>query len=177
MGISVKEDMRMWTVQEMGAYQTLLQKGSLHGDWRRVERWWKPAYKWLCQQMDLRGIELRGRCPMWAWTRKPDFRSFYRGAAGVVRLELEVPDELVLVSHFGAWHWALNDCYFVTNDEELDKAYAHPCGFTREEVEKSWEKIFDLDYCFEQHSGDAFCQATFPIIELDYVRKTWEFPE
>jgi hypothetical protein len=170
--------MRLWTIQDKPAYRRLLDKGVLYGDWRRVDdRLFKPAYRWLCWQMELRGISLKKRCPMWAWTHKPDMRREahnYRGKHGVVRLELEVPDDLVLLSNFDAWHFVLNDCFCILTDEEFEKCYSDP-GYSREEVTESWERIFDLKLCESRRYFDDWTQATFPTIELDYVKKACEF--
>lgn len=160
--------MRLWSIQTKEAHQRLLKTGSLCGDWRRAERDFKAAYKWLCQQMEQRGIKLRGRPPFWSWTHKPDMRlscHSWRGKTGVVRLEIEVPDELVLVSNFEAWHCVLNDHFLVTRDEELAGMFDHP----REEIEASWQKIFQLEHISALPGYSDHAQATFPTIELDYV--------
>jgi hypothetical protein len=87
-----------------------------------------------------------------------------RGEKGY-RIELDVPDELVLLSHFGAWHCVLNDHYLVTSDDELAGMFDHP----RHEVEASWLKIFDQSAIAAVPGYDDVYQATFPTIELDYV--------
>ena len=160
--------MRLWTIQDQPGYERLLERETLYGDWRRVDRDFKKPYQWLCWQMEEREISLKGRCPMWAWSHKPDMRltaHSWRGAHGVVRLELEVPDELVLLSNFEAWHCVLNDHYLVTNDEELEKMFDYP----RDEVVASWQKIFDLKHCSGVPGYCDWAQATFPTIELDYI--------
>lgn len=166
--------MRLWTIQDCPAHQKLLEKGTLSGDWRRVEKFFKKPYQWLCWQMELREIRLKTKCPIWAWTHKPDMRTAghsYRGDYGVVLLEIEVPDALVLLSHFGAWHSVLNDHYLVTCDAELERMFDH----SQEEVEESWQKIFDCEIMAAIPGYDDWFQATFPTIEVDYIVKTREF--
>ena len=167
--------MRLWTIQDQPAHQKLLTRGTLYGDWRRLDdRGFKPGYKWLCAQMEGRGISLKGRPPMWAWSHKPDMRTAghsYRGDHGVALLELEVPDALVLLSHFGAWHCVLNNHFLVTSDEELEGMFDHP----QEEVEASWQKIFDHEVMTASPGYDDCYQATFPTIELNYIIKIREF--
>jgi hypothetical protein len=167
--------MRLWTLQEKDAHQRLLDRGVLYGDWRRLDdRSFKPAYKWLCTQMEGRGIPLKGRPPMWAWAHKPDMRMaahLYRGQHGMIRLELEVPDGLVLLSNYEAWHCVLNDHFLVTCGEEVEGMFDHP----RDEVEESWKKIFDHELITGLPGYGDWTQATFPTIELDYVIKTWKF--
>jgi len=166
--------MRLWTIQDGRAHQRLLDKGVLYGDWRRVEaQCFKPAYKWLCAQMEQRGIALNGRPPIWSWTHKPDMRwamHRHRGEHGVVVLELEIPDGLVLVSNFDAWHCVLNDHFMALTDDEVEQMFDYP----RAEVVESWRRVFDNDLCvkYEHHKS---CQATFPAIELDYIVKSKEF--
>lgn len=165
--------MKVWSIQTEAAYQKLLEKGMLYGDWRRVWKHFKKPYKWLCDQMEQRDIPLKGRPPMWAWTTKPDLRSSYhleKGEKGV-RLELEVPDELVLVSNFEAWHCVLNDHFVVTNDDELEMMFNYP----RSEVEASWQKIFQLEHINALPGYSDRAQATFPLIELDRVVRSTAF--
>jgi len=166
--------MRLWTIQDKWAYLRLQDKGVLCGDWRRLDSMgFKPAYKWLCAQMESRGISLKGRSPMWAWTHKPDMRHSmhrYRGKHGVVVLELEVPDHLVLVSNFDAWHDVLNDHFTALTDEEVDRMFDYP----RDEVIDSWQRIFDNELCVK-HQHHESCQATFPTIEIGYLVKAKEF--
>ena len=159
--------MRLWSIQTKGAHQKLIGTGRLYGDWRRADRDFKRSYKWLCIQMEQRGIPLKGRPPMWAWATKPDLRGAYHFARGVegVRLELEVPDKLVLASNFEAWHCVLNDIYLVTSDDELEGMFDRP----RCEIEASWQKIFQLEHVSGLPGYTDCVQVTFPAIELDYV--------
>lgn len=167
--------MRLWTIQDRPAHQKLLDKGVLYGDWRRIDdRRFKPAYKWLCGQMESRNIRLKGRPPMWAWTHKPDMRwamHAYRGDYGIAVLELEIPDSLVLVSNFDAWHSVLNDHFMALTDEEIDRMFDYP----RDETVESWQRIFDTKLCVKNDWHHPDCQATFPTIEVDYIIKTREF--
>lgn len=167
--------MRLWTIQDRPAHQRLLNRGVLYGDWRRVDaQCFKPAYKWLCDQMEKRGIRLRGRPPMWAWPHKPDMRTSahnYRGKNGVVLLELEVPDELVLLSHFNAWHCVLNDHYLVTRDDELEGMFDHP----RHAVEASWQLVFDRGAMAAIPGYDDLYQATFPTIKVEQIVSARQF--
>ncbi|MGD9726478.1 MAG: DUF3841 domain-containing protein, partial [Nitrospiraceae bacterium] len=151
-----------------------LEKGTLRGDWRRDERtMFKPAYKWLCQQMEQRGIKLAGRPPMWAWTKRPDLRSggnLERGAKGV-RLEIEIPESLVLISNFEAWHCVLNNHFLVTHDDELDGMFDRP----RHEVVESWQKIFQLEHINALPGYNDLTQATFSELLPEHVVDTTPF--
>jgi len=167
--------MRLWTIQDQPAYARLTTKGELYGDWRRVDsQCFKPAYKWLCTQMETRGIALKGRPPVWAWNHKPDMRISahqYRGPHGVVLLELEVPNDLVLLSNYDAWHCVLNDHFLTTSIDDVAGMFDHP----RHEVEASWLRIFDLEYMGAIPGYSDWAQATFPIIRGDYVISAKQF--
>lgn len=87
-------------------------------------------------------------------SRKPDLRrtEFNNYIGENVVLELEIPDDEVLLSDEENWHYALNNRYLhdVTDDEnkwdEVD-AWFDNLPFDEQETikRKSWEQIFDKD--------------------------------
>lgn len=163
--------MKLWTIQTLEAYQVLSSSGVLVGDWRRVWKSFKPAYKWLVHQMEARDIRLGGKPPIWGWLRKPDLRygaHLPRGTLGV-RLLLEVPNHLVLLSDFEGWHSVLGGHFLALNDVESEMAFDEP-GFTRQEIMRSWGRVFDLTLF-----PGGFVQASFPSIEQDYIRSAQRF--
>ncbi len=173
----VDNTITVWSIQRLSAFERLQESGAIHGDWRRVDKYFKNPYRWLCDQMESNGIRLHGRCPMWAWAHKPDLRSVGHAARGeaAVRLELEVPVVDCLVSNFSAWHCVLNDHFMVINDAEMAKEFdGKVSGYTRAEISQSWLRIFDLALCADSGYGDL-CQVTFPGIELSQVRKVTRF--
>jgi hypothetical protein len=149
--------------------------GRLAGCWTRVDKDFIKAYRWLCTQMAQRGIELGDKPPIWAWTQKPDLRHaghLPRGEQGV-RLEFDIPPTSVLVSNFDAWHCILNDSFLTLTDAEHDVAFSE-CGYPRQDVVTSWERVFDLDAC--QNGGyGVTAQATFPYLDLTHLRKVQAF--
>lgn len=164
--------MKLWSIQTEGAYKKLTDKGELWGDWRRTWDEFRRPYKWLCRQMEERGIALKQRPPMWAWPKKPDLRRNHhleKGKRGY-RLELEVPDELVLVSNFEAWHCVLNDHLLVLSDDDLDLMFDRP----RNVMEASWQGIFDKEVCYKG-GYNMREQATFPTIKQEYVLRARPF--
>ena len=151
--------MKLWTIQKTDPLNTLFSNGILRGDWRRVWKSFKPSYRWLCQKMEERGILLGGRPPIWAWTEKPDLRQggyLSKGEKGV-RMELLVPDNLILLSNFEAWHFVLNNWNlpYDVEDADIDK-----------KNEKSWERIFELD---NLKGYNKAVQATLPFLKLEWV--------
>lgn len=115
--------------------------------------------------------------PIWAWyqwegqRRKPDLRSsghLPRDEQGV-RLELEIAAERVLLSDFDLWHYVLNYWYLPENEEageafekklaqcslsvyKCDHQNPLPHAHYRQKIEKSWEKVFDIDWSDRRHA-------------------------
>ena len=168
--------MKLWSIQTWGAYERLLDKGELYGDWQQSLQDYTDAYRWMCEQMEQRGIKLNGRPPMWAWPERPDLRD-RMGIRHVwgkyVRLTLEVPDDSVLVSNFCAWNNVTGGNYCYYSDEECQP---HLDGYrTENEVVASWDKIFDLELCVSGGCYYDIRQAAFQTIKLDYVKKVEVF--
>lgn len=133
--------------------------------------------------------------PVWAWKqyrgeaqRRPDLRytktEFLREEAGV-RLELEVPDELVLLSDFELWHYPLNRWYLPRSEEDergfetelqtggWGKAQfdEFPQYFQRR-AEKSWISIFDFAFEWQDLTrplNQKSIQATVWELKLEWV--------
>ncbi|WP_433859287.1 DUF3841 domain-containing protein [Streptomyces kronopolitis] len=107
--------MRLWTAQHRDVVGVLDRTGRLVGDWDLVPSSWRPAYRVMAAEMARRGLDCAGRPPVWAWP-EPDTRdsrveltarlllSDLQFAAGVVILDLEVPDAYVLRSSYSAWN-------------------------------------------------------------------------
>lgn len=116
--------------------------------------------------------------PVWAWYKnyglqqKPDRRrSMFRNYESYdAIMELEVPDELVILSDFDDWHCILNNFPIFTKEEESEN-YDWPNGYDEwglpiyddEFKLASWERVFRTD-------GD-FVQACFWAIEPEYLVK------
>lgn len=108
------------------------------------------------------------------------------GGTGV-RIALDVPDELVLLSDFEMWHYPLNRWYLPRSEED-DKLFERELaaeGFRvplpdilpdqlRVKMEKSWENIFDLEFYWEDLNRpreEKSIQATTWEIRLEWVIK------
>lgn len=117
-------------------------------------------YDWLVMQMRERiGEPPNGVFyPVWAWhtqkskRQKPGLRSerWSNGYDGVkfVCLEIEVPDEKVLLSDFDLWSIVLlNDLITETEeeDEELDRMYKSLAPKRQLEMKyENWKRVFDV---------------------------------
>ena len=188
--------MKLWTIQTIEWYEEF-QRGEIsHGNKEYVWPEFVMAYNWLIKQMEIRiGPKPNKDCfPMWAWhtwfhnQKKPDLRStshFEKGTKGV-RLEIEKKEEDVLLSSFELWHLPLMSSYLANSESDalrFDKKI-EDLGFThqtelmdlslelRNEIYKSWDLIFDLDFYDEYvTSPNKSIQATFWSLKPEEIKK------
>jgi len=188
--------MRLWMIASVQAVACLQRKGFLICDGRRIPRGFRPAYSWMVERMRERiGPPPSGvRYPLWAWARwsperaRPDLRAL-RSPGGVeryARLEIDIPDEHLLLSDFNAWHFVLNGWYLSDTeaedaafDKELNAAavswgWPYPEPF-RTKVLTSWLRIFDLDRfadpLWREVPARRSVQAAFWRLERAQVRR------
>jgi hypothetical protein len=178
---------RIWSIQPESLYEQLKVEKVLHCNPAFTDEDFRQAYDWLTRQMAVCiGSPPEGVLyPFWAWHtidglhQKPDLRrSEYKAYNdNPVCLELEIPDNKVLLSDFDGWHMVLNNLYYLDYiDEEkadLEDAWLDslPPGEQTSVKMKSWEKIFDV-YLPNKDSGDdegLYIQATFWELRLDQV--------
>jgi hypothetical protein len=103
-------------------------------------------------------------------------------------LELEIPDDRVLLSAYGAWFWVLNRWYlpYATDEEGYEREreawdeeltsngldpYKQPPEPWRSRMVESWQRIFDVDDLRETNT----IQACFEQLNLDDVVESKEF--
>ena len=113
------------------------------------------------------------------WHQKPDLRRIeFRTCPGPqVCIELEIPDQDVLLSDEERWHIVLNDGYYgdAKTEVEMDKEDAWFKGLPQDEQEqlkkKSWEKIFNVRPSYEDSLERRGCyiQATFWELRMEQV--------
>lgn len=165
--------MRLWSFQPEKVADELLSGHRFICDPRQSSYYdpyeeFRRAYDWIGAQVEERvprpdGVEL----PVWAWAlnyglaQRPDrrrmlFRNFARTD---VILELEVPDELVILSDFDDWHCVLNDIPIRTDAEWEHDADRE---FTVDETRRSWQRIFSVE-------GREFVQACLWTIEPEWL--------
>jgi hypothetical protein len=203
--------MRLWTIQTVTAWEVLQQQRILRAEKHMV---WggddpgeevKRAYDWMREQMERRiGPRPSPEAyPVWAWAQwngarhpRPDLRAREYLPAGTrgVRLEVEIPEERVLLSDFELWHYPLNYWYLPDSDED-DQRFEQRCAekgvnfyqmkplpnqMLHEQLMASWEHIFDLAWIYEPVTGatrreDRRIQATFWTVLLEDVRPVRSF--
>jgi len=168
--------MKLWTIQAQEAYKLLRKNGVLHAN---EEYLWcndgvnlKYAYNWMAAELGKKDAKPDGiNYPIWAWyqwqgkRKKRDMRESGFSARGdhVVQLEIEIPDEKVLLSDFDVFHCVLNNQYICSSNEEneeFDKWYnsleikygegiydasqEEKLQLVAEKIEESWAGVFDL---------------------------------
>lgn len=185
--------MKLWTIQTEEAYKKLLEEGHLYGDFSKsIMQDWKLQYEWLAARMRKRidppspNISF----PIWAWhtydgkRKKPDLRRerFGNGFYGEVFycLEIEIPDNEVLLSDFDLWNIILLNGLISYSEKEDEKIEAQYESLQKEEKEsflsKNWEKVFDI---IELDNPWVTCgewiQATFWELKTEHIKQVWKF--
>lgn len=189
--------MRLWTLQGIEIYEMLQREGVAYctkPSWADEPRF-MHAYHWMADQMrqrigepPIKGIEF----PMWAWyqynsakSNKPP-RSLHDADDGLsAYMEIEIPDRDVLLSEFSSWHAVLNEGP-IDNwkkiskktdllDREAGRMLAleeYPLEI-QQEIEKSWEAVFDLDRrdktVGRTHKKNRSIQATFWLLKPEHI--------
>ena len=149
-------------------------------------------YNWLVLQMKKRiGDPPEGVIyPVWAWhtqrskRHKPDLCS-ERWANGYdeekfVCLEIEVPDEQVLLSDFDLWSLILLDSIITETEEEdhkLTEIYKELTPQKQLEMKyKNWNRVFDVTpFENEWTRRGSWIQATFWVLTKDMIKKVRHF--
>lgn len=188
--------MRLWTIQPKELYLEVLNKGyaicneSLAPD--LIDNSFRKPYNYIVKLMERQGIKRPNgvKYPIWAWHtydgrhHKPDLRhsAFGRRGDKMLCIELEVPDNEVLLTDYDAWHFVLNDSYLDTslNEEEYDRQHDWFDGLPYDKREKvkvnSWQRIMRIDKFKNEWTARGFyVQATFFVLKNEYIIKAQEF--
>ena len=156
--------MIIWTIQPYSVYQQLKSKGQFYCDPEKSENLkennFQVAYNWMIKQMKRRKIlpPRDVKVPLWAWYRRdykhvrPDFR-WIRDSEIEVCMEINIPEEKVLLSDFEAWHFVLS--YVLTLFSDLTRKVTmqnlyHDGGFSSmgmsRRAMKLYEKGLEVEY-------------------------------
>jgi hypothetical protein len=123
--------MRVFTIQHRSVINKILKQGQYKTDSRFIcFEHFSKHYKWMAKQAKKRIKNWSSNRPIWVWTSRPDLRSWKSEAKNLVIIELEIPDEEILLSNFELWHFVLNNSPI--SSQNLNKA----------KMMKSWEKCF-----------------------------------
>lgn len=191
--------MKLWTIQLPEVFlQNLNENKAYRTDASKID-WpeFLPAYDWLCKHLEAKSPRPEGvSYPIWAWhtfagkRKKPDLRYSGYGTRGtkLVCLELEIPDDKVLLSDFELFHFCLNKWWLDPevfnnpnyNEETYDKNHAWFKSLSperqQEELEKSWRQILDVtpfESDWIRRGSDI--QAIFWELKPEYIRKVQFF--
>lgn len=185
--------MVLWTIQPEELYRRILETGVYICDPQQCSMpEFSEMYDWLAEQMKARiGTPPEGVVyPVWAWYaqrgkhHKPDLRSerWTNGSAGdkFVCIEIEVPDEQVLLSDFDSWELVLLDALISeteAEDHELDRFYQKLSSEKQREMKyRNWERVFDISPLNNDWILRGWwIQATFWVLTKDMIRKVRYF--
>lgn len=189
--------MRLWTIQGIEIYEQMQRDGvafCTKPEWSDDEKFMK-AYRWMVEQMKQRIGEPPIndiKYPIWAWYQyksaksKKTPRSYLDIQEGVsAYMEIEIPDNEVLLSDFMNWHNVLSQIPLTDwkkinkKTDLLEKEAGKSLRFEdypaeiQKEIEKSWEALFDLDRRDKEvgrtHKRNRSIQATFWMLKPEYI--------
>ena len=189
--------MKLWSIQPISVYESIMETGKYICDPEKAsEPTFFTSYDWLNLYLDNKDPKPDNvQYPVWAWFRfndkekKPDLRHSCYGTRGerMVCLELDVPDEKVLLSDFDLWHFPLNNWWldpdmfrddYTEFDYDKNSNYFKSLSEQQKEIEKkkSWEIIFNIDK-FENEwiKKGSYVQAIFWVLKKEYIKKVQYF--
>lgn len=180
--------MTLWTIQPACVYRDILRCGQYVCDPDKAAiSDFLPAYDWLAAEMTAQiGPPPEGVShPVWAWyrqnakRRRPDLRRarWTSGAAGekMVCMEIEVPDDRVVLSDFDAWSLILNNALISRSEEEdsrLEAGYGRLSPDERIKMkQENWKRVFDISpWETDWIRRGAWVQATFWVLTREMIR-------
>lgn len=182
--------MRVWTIQKPTAYAEIIKNGIYYTDPKYIPQDRLAAYTWFAQQLETVSSKPAGIAfPIWAWykkdnaQKKPDFRvaGYAEPGTELVCMELEIPNDQVLLSDHDDWIYVLNG-WFIPSDREADWEIENEMLESLSEdkrkkaIEVSWEKIFDIRQSYSIKACRGInVQAAFWQITRENLRNTWFF--
>ena len=185
--------MKIWTIQPIQIWDLLRDQKVLYVDRGLCQECdlFPEAFSWMCQQMGKRVLNYQGHLPWWGWQHpKPDLRFYSRkGINGTqhIRIELEIPEDRVLLSLEHAWIALLNHIFVCYTDVEgvewdvaleqngIDDRHRPLPEPWQSQLVASWERIFDLPGLFAGEAWPDTVQATFEELRLSDVIQVTPF--
>ena len=125
--------MVVWSIQPVAVYEKLMEDGVYRCDPEKIEFFddenFRRCYDWLVSKMEEKiGKRPDGvTYPVWAWLKKgernrPDLRherwNCGRKGERFVCMEIEIPDEKVVLSDFDTWSTMLSNSLVSWSEEE-----------------------------------------------------------
>lgn len=133
-----------YTIQSIDKWNHAKQVGYLEGNKEYINNGFLKTYKWMIKQMQKRLPKYKGEYPIWLWTSKDlESKKVLIKENKTILLEVNIPEEDVLLSDTETYQMVLNDLFVFLNKDEYIEIEENPLNsITKEE---SWERIFDLD--------------------------------
>ena len=187
--------MILWTIKPEEVFNKIQNNGVYRCDINKsgMKDFADVQYNWMVSQMKKRiGSPPEGvTYPVWAWykwsytKRRPDLRAvrWYWGQKGAkfYRLEIEIPDNEVLLSDFDGWAWGILNSWLFSDTEEEDKKiekfYESLSPEEQKEYKfKNWERVFDISPLDNGwiRRGESI-QATFWELRKEHIREVTAF--
>lgn len=182
--------MILWTMQPIEVWNIVQETGVFRCDpalCSMPEPVFAEKYEWLIRHMEERiGPRPEGvTYPIWAWHtqnrkhEKPDLRrerwDYGTGNEQYVCIEIEVPDNQVLLSDFDDWCIILNNGLLTASQEEYDRLDAYCDGLKPADQiafkHANWVRVFDVSpvaNSWEQRG--EWVQANFWELQKDMIR-------
>lgn len=156
--------MKLWTLQSR-TFLDAQHSPILLAAWGWTPQNWRVWYRWMCQQWELRlGSRMTG-APLWCWhscngalESEPTVGTYAllmgdwdHYASSMVSLQLDVPDNLVLLSSYSRWNEAIDDA--------IDRKLADIDGV----------RFYDMfEWPMMKHDTDDV-QAVVPYIDTSWI--------
>ena len=195
--------MRVWSIQPQDVWESLYENGIWRAQESFVYKEWRFAYQWMMQHLGQRisPSPVENIVPIWVWRLwrgskqpRPDLRfagHLPKGTAGV-RMELEMPEDQLLLSDFDLWHYVLNYFYLPSSQRDAQKFDARikkagldyyrtkplPDANFHAEIERSWERVFDIDRpksAYARKREDKIIQGVTWELKLSDVQAVTQF--
>lgn len=153
--------MKVWTIQPKEIIQKVKNGETFYCDPKQA--FWKDefqdAYQWMAEQMKKKIGEppRKGIYPVWVWyswegKRKCPLLQEDKIKRNCEILELDIPENKILLSDFDNWFFVLNHLYLSMKEsrkeqmKECDSIYCLPEEEKQKQIEKSWEHIFQTEH-------------------------------
>lgn len=183
--------MVLWTIQPVEVFEELMESGIYCCVPEKSENCadFHNAYDWMEEKMiSIIGPKPAGiKRPIWAWycwdgkRIKPDMKlDEFRESDNVVVMEIDIPDDQVLLTDYNCWHAVLNNSYYhyeKTNEEweKENKRYGSLPINEQERVKlQSWDK--DVIVAAATCQPMVYIQATFWELKRNQVKHIWFYP-
>lgn len=185
----------IWTILPESTWLEFQKRKILIPEIKHVEQEFLEGYNWMKLWMNklIGQPRIRMGYPCWSWyqyldsrRRRPDLRSsgFLPKNTIGYRVELNKSNKEILLSDFELWHYVLNKWYLPESEEDAmrfetenqskygDIDSQSLFNLEKSKIVKSWERIFDMNFCAENISmpfEEKSIQATFWELKFEEI--------